>query len=383
MPPPQALYDWEQPVQETFANLQPHHCKSLAYYSFGMAATRCCGLTRVVTYMAPLLGIVALTLVTRLRELYLDAADQKGSARSEFDFTLGFAPLLRWVAGSNSDKQLVLALDPTCLTDRFRVLVVAVLYRGFVIPVAWVVQEADEKGSWNDICKTLLTQLAAELGEGWNVSVLTDRGLESAELFRFIVSLRWHPLMRVKKGGKFKPTGWHRGYKMGQFAKEVGRKWAGEGVAYPTGEKLSCTLLACWEEGHDEEWLILTDLGANVANPAWYAWRMWIEQGFRAMKRGCWQWQRTQMTDTKRAARLWAVMTLATLWMVEIGGEGEPSEGPKVPRRLSLLQQGLARLFFILLNRQSLPNKIDLIHDAWPKDRGELDCLTETMMDIS
>jgi len=32
----------------------------------------------------------------------------------------------------------------------------------------------------------------------------------------------------------------------------VGRKWAGEGVAYPTGQKLARTLPTIREEGHEE-----------------------------------------------------------------------------------------------------------------------------------
>ena len=39
------------------------------------------------------------------------------------------------------------------------------------------------------------------LGEGWQVLVLSDRGLESKELLEAITTLGWHPLLRVKKGG--------------------------------------------------------------------------------------------------------------------------------------------------------------------------------------
>src|SRR5256885_8490942 len=54
--------------------------------------------------------------------------------------------------------------------------------------------------------------------------------------------------------------------------------------------------------GHDEAWLILTDLPAGAANPAWYALRMWIEQGFKSIKSGCWQWQHTRMQDAQRGS---------------------------------------------------------------------------------
>lgn len=136
--------------------------------------------------------------------------------------------------------------------------------------------------------------------------------------------------MRVKRCAKFRPTNWHAGYWVTHFAPHVGARWSGEGVAYPGGSCLGCTLLACWEAGHDEPWLILTDLPASDANPAWYGWRMWIEQGFRALKRGCWGWHKTQMRESVRVARLWAVMAVASVYLVEVGGEGEPAHLPAV-----------------------------------------------------
>ena len=286
MPHTDAFYAWKTRVQALFPDLLPHHQKALAEYRFGAALARCIGLTTVVASLARHLQVKSHALAQRLREFYRPASAMRGSARSEFDPTLCFGPLLRWAAADHPAKRLVLALDPTCLADRYRVLCAAVLYRGIGLPVAWAAQAAPDKGSWNAIWIDLLGRLKAELGEGWTVFVLTDRGLESPELFGAITALGWHPLMRVKAAGKFRPAGWHKGYPMGDFAAAPGRRFAAAGVAYPGGSKLDSTLLAEWGEGHAEPWLILTALTPGAADCAWYAWRMWIEQGFRAFKRG-------------------------------------------------------------------------------------------------
>lgn len=382
----QALYQWTDRVQQLFPDLKPHHSRTLAWYSFGIALVRTCGFTQVVTSLAGFLTLCTATLRQRLRELYQPADVQRGGARSTFDYTLCFGPLIRWAAGAQQDQRLLLALDPTCLTDRFRVLAVSVLYQGGALPVAWMVQTAQQKGSWNDIWKDLLGRLKQALGEGWTVLVLTDRGLESAALFRAIVALGWHPLMRVKQRGTFQPTGWHQGYRLKHFAAAVGRRWAGEGVAYPTGERLASTLLALWEAGHAEAWLILTDLPSGAANPAWYAFRMWIEQGFKVAKSGCWQWQHTRMTDPERAARLWAVLAVATLWLVEIGGEGEALPIPEVPTRQRaerLVKVGLRLLLLALLTGAALPQGRLRPQPDWPQRDWQPDHLTESMMDQS
>jgi len=371
-----AFYDWNARVDTRFDVLKPHHRAALAQYSFGMILARCCGLTAVVTHLVALLAFKAHALRQRLRELYQPSSAQIGTARSEFDYTLCFAPLVRWAAGTHPDKRLVLALDPTNLTDRFRVLCVAVLYHGCGLPVAWAVQAARQKSSWNDIWFDLLGKLKVALGDGWTVLVLTDRGLESPDLFRAIVRLGWHPLMRAKSCGKFRPANWHKGHFMNQFAAREGARWSGEGVAYPTGGRLTCTLLACWEVGHDEPWLILTDLPASGSNPAWYAWRMWIEHGFRALKRGCWQWHRTQMSEPIRVARLWAVLAVATLYTAEVGGEAQPAELPPVRGPLSRLKRGLLRVSVALLTRETMP-KGAIQHHDWPQPTTTFDTLLE------
>jgi len=381
VPHTDAFYQWHTRIDSLFGAILPHHRRALAEYSFGMVLAKCCGLTSVVAYLASYLCVGAHALRQRLREFYQPASAQIGFARSEFDHAACFGPLARWAASGHCNRRLVIALDPMNLTDRFRVLCAAVLYRGCGLPVAWAVQTADETGSWNDIWRDLLGRLHAALGEGWTVMVLTDRGLESAELFRAIVDLGWHPLMRAKAGGKFRPAGWHRGHYMNAFASAVGRKWAGEGVAYPTGQKLACTLLTIWEEGHEEPWLILTDLPPGAANPAWYAWRMWIEQGFRAVKRGCWQWQRTQMSDPGRVARLWAAIAVATLYSVEVGGEGEPAEIPEIPRKLSRLKHGLLKIWESIVKRLPIPS-VKMQHHDWPDRLWESDLLIEPQLNI-
>ena len=87
--------------------------------------------------------------------------------------------------------------------------------------------------------------------------------------------------------------------------------------------KIPATLLAYWGEGMEEVWFILTDLPPEVCDACWYGMRAWIEQGFRTIKRGGWQWHGTRMTDPRRAQRLWLAVSVATLWLLSVGGEAE------------------------------------------------------------
>src|SRR5438445_12835912 len=118
-------------------------------------------------------------------------------------------------------------------------------------------------------------------------------------------------MMRINLGGSFRPAGWARFRPLKGFAPQEGSHWRGRGTAFSTkGSQLECTLLAHWGAGHAEPWLILTDLAAGAGQADWYGLRAWIEQGFKDLKRGGWQWQSTRMTDPARVERMWLVLAV-------------------------------------------------------------------------
>jgi hypothetical protein len=372
-----ALYDWEQRVASFFPALPATRRAWLALVSFGIVLAQSALLNRVVLRLAVALGSTFNTVRQRLRKLYRPQRDATGQDCS-FSYTACFGPLLRWVTAGFSDRRLALALDPTNLGDRFTILTVSVVFCGCAVPVAWHVQRGDATGSWNDHWKRLLGTLQQALGDGWQVLVLSDRGLQSKELFDAIVDLKWHPLMRVKKGGHFRPEGWRKSQALSQLVTQVGRRWSGRGVAWPGSSRLTCTLLACWEEGHEEPWLILTDLTVGSASALWYAWRSWIEHGFRDLKSDGWKLSKTRMTDPERVARWWAAAALATLWVLEAGSEAQRLEipatrthvGPTRPKVTSLFALGLVWLAE-QLGRGSVRRLRRLPQPDWPNDTAK------------
>jgi hypothetical protein len=97
-------------------------------------------------------------------------------------------------------------------------------------------------------------------------------------------------------------------------------------------------LLARWDKGYKDPWLIVTDLPVRRADVAWYGLRAWIECGKKDAKRGGWQWQQTKMRDPGRAERLWLAMAVATLWVVSVGCQAELTQ----PRRCAGHSAGAA-----------------------------------------
>jgi len=326
---PLHLTSWKHELASRFRELPASVVVVLALYSFGMILGQVAGQTAVALFLASHLGYAYHAVRKRLREFYLPAGSKsgvkQGIKRKDFDVSTCFAPLLGWILSLWSGRHLALAIDVTNLGDRFHILCVSVVVDGVGIPVAWKVLWGGVKDPWGPYWEKLLRNLKPAVPQGWTVIVLSDRGLESPDLFAVIVGLDWHPLMRVKKGGKFRPKTWSNFYCFHQLVNSVGGSFAAEGVAY-TGTKLRCTLLACWSAGHEEPWLLLTDLPPEAGNAIWYGLRTWIEQGFKIIKGGGWNWQKTRMEDPDRVERLWLVLAVATLWVVAVGAQDEVQE---------------------------------------------------------
>ena len=337
------LSDWTQTVATNFPHLSKPQAAVLALWSFGMVLARSSGLTAVVSALVPVLNGSFQTLRERLRDWYKPADAKSGDHRRELDVATCFAPLLRWILADWPCPRLAVALDATTLFDCLTILSLSVVYRGTAIAVAWKIFRANVPHPWEPEWKVLLQWFQGQVDPSWTIVVLTDRGLYARWLFQTIVGLGWHPMMRITRRNRFLPAGWVHHQPVWQFAPQVGRRWQGRGVAFPTTpeSRLTCTLLAWWAEGHEDGWYIITDLPPQVAEAVWYGLRMWIEHGFQQFKSGGWQGQKSRITDPDRASRVWLAMAVATLWMVLVGGQEEADDGPAAT--LPALPQGARR----------------------------------------
>jgi hypothetical protein len=371
------LSQWTATVSTHLPHLSRPQAAVLALWSYGIVLAQCCGLATVAALAAGLLGERENTARERLREWYREAAAKRGAHRRDLAVEACFAPLLRWVLAwwPPGERRLALALDASSLGDRFVVLALSVAYRGCAIPVAWAVLPANRPGAWRPHRERRLAALAGAAPPGWCVLGLADRGLYARWLFRAIQAQGWHPFLRINRQGQVRPLGAGRFRPLRALLPAAGATWRGRVTCFASRDRqLDCTLVARWDAGHADPWLILTDLAPAVAEAAWYGLRGWVEQGFKDHKRGGWQWQRTRMADPERVARLWLALAVATLWAVSVGGEADatlPASGLEAlppahiarrrghhrppARLLSCFRRGLLRILAALLLGRPLP----------------------------
>jgi hypothetical protein len=338
-----ALDRWTALLRDRLPSLSGPQARGLALWSLGIVLARSCSLHAVVLALACWLPFHPLSLRKRLQEWYLEAAAKKGHGTARTGYQRrdwqprDTAPhLLAWLLDDWPSRQVVLALDPTNFGDRFTVLNISVLYRGCAVPVCWTVLQGGQPEAWEPHWERMLQALAARIPAGTQVLVLTDRGMYSPHLFRCLQHLHWHPFLRIRAQGFYRPLGSQNWLGLQDLQPPRGQTVALAAEVFKNADgRLECTLLAYHGEGHAEPWLLVTDLAAEVAQASWYGLRGWIEQGYKRVKGEGWNLPRTRITRCERLERLWLAVALATMWVLEVGGEaeaeGRPTAGPASP----------------------------------------------------
>jgi hypothetical protein len=382
---------WKQEVSSAFAHLSRAQVLGLVLWSAGIALTGSSGIAQISALLAQLLEQKEGTVFQRLREWYLDAAHKRGDQRRDLEVTRCFGPLLRWIVQrwAGPERRLALALDASTLGDRWTVLSISVLIRGCAIPVAWKVLRAHAKGSWRPHWEGLLERLQGSVPADWEVLVEASRGLYARWLYTAIVACGWHPFLRINLGVKARAVGEEGFDWISRWVPEPGTKWQGVVECFVQKKsRLGCTLLLQWEVGYEHAWAVLTDLAPEEANVAWYGLRVWIEAGFKDVKRGGLGWHHSKMLDAGRVERLWLAMAVAMVWMVGVGSHADsqrpvacfeqlpqthiarqrlqraPTQLPV--RRLSCLQRGRLVLLAALFKAEPLP-LATFVPEPWPQ----------------
>jgi hypothetical protein len=391
---PAVWYQIEQTLAVRLPGLRPAQRAGLATWVYGtLSGGSACQSAVIGEWLAVGYGEAAVR--QRLREFVWNGAAKAAPCTTEVAVADCFAPLLAWVLDWWTDRRrLPLAVDVTNLRDDLAMLVVSVLYRGSAIPVAWhgcpttPKAPGQPRDSWTARIVALLARLRPVVPPGMAVFVLLDQGLRSPRLRQQIRAQGWQPLMRLPRDTWVRSQGEATFVPAHTLVPLAGGAWAGRATVYRQRQtQVEATLLVVWDVGQQDCWVLLTDVAPRKLGAVWYALRMWIELGFRALQGVGWQWQRSRRTDPTRVGRHWLVLAVVMLWTLAVGTRAEdavrlgrtsprlrrPPPPPTAPlrRRISIFRRGRTWLHRAVV-RGRLWTRLWLAPEPWPEPRPHL-----------
>ena len=250
-------------------------------------------------------------------------------------------------------QTILLLLDETPKANDLRLLNVRVAYRRRALPLAAVCYRPHLlPRPLPELVRGLLRQVRGCLPTGARVVLLADRGLAWPLLVDWCQEHGWHYVLRLQGDTQVRfPDGSARSAR--DLAPRPGRRWRGEAAVFKKAGWRGAQVVAPWERGMKEAWLLLTDERASLRHCRVYGKRMWVEASHRDDTSAAFPWEQSQVSDPTHALRLVLLIALAMVLAASQGsvllkGGGRRELDPHRQRRLSVVQLGLRWLRYAL-----------------------------------
>ena len=313
---------WRHGLEELLPGLHGHVLNALATFSLAMALAGHCHSGRLAAE-AP----SPRARVTSRQRRWERLLGNRRLRPAEAMGMLAEAVAPHVGAGRGGRRHVILVLDetPGGVKGRLRCMKLGVAYRKRVVPIAFECYREGElplpmpKLLWR-LLRRAARSLARSLPADVEVTLLADRGLSWPSVLDCCVALGWHYVLRLQgctrirvAGGRVVKAAWElatwrgaNGFRTGvEVFKDAGWRRA--------------NVVATWEVGCKEPWLLVSDLPATFMRCRNYCKRVWCEQTHRDEKSHGFNWQLSRVRDAAHAGRLVLVMALATLLCLSLG----------------------------------------------------------------
>lgn len=298
------VYQWMEQIAQHLPNLGKWQAKGLALFSLGVIWAEHSNLTKVAEKLA-LFG----------KPDSVERRFQRWLSNPRIDIAVCLTWWVRWIVGAFDHAHLVLLVDETKLSKHLSVMMVGVAYQQRCIPLVWRCYRQHE--GQVKLIEGLLQIIDQAVEFEHPPLVQADRGIgTSPALCRVVKSLGWRYLFRVQNHTKVLVRK-HRYVALDRLVDKPGQQWSGYGVVFKQRGRLRAYVHVLWAKGQAEPWCLVTNDPLVVGD--WYAVRVWQEEGFRDLKGGGWQWQRSRVWQPEHADRLVLILALAYAWTLTHG----------------------------------------------------------------
>lgn len=282
-------------------------------------------------FAAGVLWAGAVTLLKAAAALPLPAADPSIERRFKRFLTNPavtlealWQPLLPALLRGLGQRELVLVFDPTPYRGRATILVVGVVVRHRVLPLAWRVLPQQE--DWPEPLRPILTELlaavAAALPPGATATLLADRGLVGPTVIDCARAVGFHVILRLRAG-----AGEATRVRLGDGAEQrladvptgPGQRFAGRAAIFKEAGWREGFLTVHWDRAEPEPWVLFSDRPAGPGRVREYRKRARAEATYQDEKGRGFALDASKLVALDRLERLLLAVHLALWWAYGLG----------------------------------------------------------------
>jgi len=267
------------------------------------------------------------------------------------------------LAQAQSGQGIRLLVDGSKVGFGHQLLMVAIAYRRRAIPISWTWVKGNRGHSSAAKQVALLKYVYSLIPSDIPVSIAGDSEFGAIPVLKLLDMWQWKYVLRQKSNHLVYLDGqdWQT---FGSLIKKAGQSLWFEQVLLTHRHGYRVNLLAHWEPGEKEPWLLATNLPTRRAALAVYRRRMWIEEMFGDFKKHGFDLESTHLRHFMRLSRLTLAVALLYAWLVSFGSQvikkGHRSQVDRSDRRdLSIFRIGFNMVERCLTN--FLPLSIRLI----------------------
>jgi len=230
-----------------------------------------------------------------------------------------YEPIAKWLLAGLVGREMRLIVDGSKVGFGHQLLVVTLAYRSRALPLAWTWVRGGRGHSSTRKQLALLSYVRGLLPEDARVLLVGDSEFGAVEVLRQVDAWRWKYVLRQKSSHLVKAaegTSWRP---LGSLISQAGQSlWLGR-LHLTQLPAYAVNLLAHWQVGEDEPWLLATNLPSLREALRAYVRRMWIEEMFVDLKDNGFDLESTRLRQVAKLSRLTLAVALLYVELVACG----------------------------------------------------------------
>ena len=234
------------------------------------------------------------------------------------DVEVTYMPFAQQILTALANTPLMLAMDGSRVGRGCMVLMVGVVYRSRLLPLAWVVYAGKKGHTTAERHLEVLRKVVPLIPKDAEVVLLGDAEYDTTAMLAWVQThTTWQFVMRtgtnllVRSGAQWEP--------LGSFTVTHGRLRLIPQIAFTRTAALPANLVIWWGAAYAAPLFLVTNL-PNASRAAWYYRRRFrIETFFSDQKSRGFNLHKSHLADPERISRLLLAACLAYIWLMGLG----------------------------------------------------------------